>query len=105
VLLAGEDRGDGLHNQINTLDSVWAFDARFPGLAPKRLVAVGEDSIAVNTGDNEATGIYVGNGDSSTQKMLGTIENLDRARIFFTQQHGENNVFELVGDPSVMRHK
>src|SRR5262249_39021385 len=29
-LLAAEDRGDTLHDQLQTLDSVWAFDARNP---------------------------------------------------------------------------
>ena len=63
VLLA-EDRGDLLHDQLNTLDSVWAYKlnrehpernvvARFVALAQDRLAGVAGEE------DNEPTGIHV----------------------------------------------
>ena len=35
TILATEDRGDTLHTQLNTLDSVWAFDVRGNGTNPR----------------------------------------------------------------------
>src|SRR5581483_11647698 len=56
VLLATEDRGDTLHAQLNTLDSVWAFDVGFKSSAPARLLALGRDRISAMAGeDNEPT--------------------------------------------------
>src|SRR5262249_29283942 len=46
TLLATEDRGDGLHEQLDKLDSVWAFNVRGHNLDPRRLLALGEDSEA-----------------------------------------------------------
>jgi hypothetical protein len=35
-------------------------------------------------------------GDSTIQGLIGTkVFKKDRARLFFTQQHGENNLFEV----------
>jgi hypothetical protein len=107
-LLAAEDRGDGLHNQLNTLDSIWAFDVskpcklgkfRSPDTNPVRFVALGLDGTAVTKGDNEPTGIYVSNGSTSTKTMLGTRENLLAGRAFFTHQHGDNLLYEVSRKP------
>lgn len=54
-LLASEDRGDLLHDQLNKLDSIWAYDVKNPG-APARLVALGQDRMAADE-DNEPTGL------------------------------------------------
>jgi hypothetical protein len=97
-LLAAEDRGDTLHDQLNTLDSVWAFDVRGKNPHPLRFIALGRDPLSAPVGfeDNEPTGVYVSNGSTEVSELLGTEQSLDgRARGFFTQQHGENNVFEF----------
>ncbi len=114
TIIAAEDRGDGLHTQLNKLDSIWSFrlsddddhdrgnvrDARFVALG--RDPASEQDSILLGTpgfqneGDNEATGTHVSNGDTSIRGMLGTSHSLKGARTFFTQQHGLNRVFEVV---------
>lgn len=95
TLLAAEDRGDGLHGQLNTLDSIWAFttDGSEP---PLRLVALGRDKVAEVRGDNEPTGLHVSNGSTAIHGQPGTIGNLHGARAFFTRQHGENVVYEIV---------
>lgn len=111
VLLAAEDRGDNLHKQLNKLDSIWAFDVRNPGAPAIRLLALGRDpqsaidaayldaaivgSTFQNEGDNEPTGIHVSDGATSVQQMLGKPLNPNRTRVFFTQQHGMNQVFEI----------
>ncbi len=120
ILLAAEDRGDNLHTQLNKLDSVWAFrvgprrddggdddddrdqpfDARFIALG--RDPASEQDSILLGTpgfqndGDNEPTGLHVSNGDPSVHGLLGTERNLEKARWFVTQQHGMNQLFEII---------
>jgi len=100
VLLA-EDRGDSLHDQLNTLDSVWAY--RLNREHPERnvvarFVALGQDKLAGVAGeeDNEPTGIHMSEGDSTIGGLIGTREfRTDRARLFLTQQHGENNLYEM----------
>jgi hypothetical protein len=92
-LLAAEDRGDTLHTQLNTLDSVWAFDTR-NGKAI-RFIALGRDAVAVTHGDNEPTGVHVSNGSPRKGGLLGTEDSLEGARGFFTVQHGNNNTFEF----------
>jgi hypothetical protein len=106
TLLATEDRGDGLHTQLNKLDSVWAFSLN--GSRPKRFVALGRDRASEldttlagtpgfqNEGDNEPTGLHVSNGSTSVEGLLGTSANLEHARAFLTRQHGENEVWEIV---------
>jgi hypothetical protein len=95
-LLAAEDRGDTLHTQLNTLDSIWAFDVR-SHKKPLRFVALGRDASAItHAEDNEPTGVFVSNGSASRRHLLGTLENLGNARGFFTQQHGDNTVYEFV---------
>ncbi|HAM72676.1 MAG TPA: phosphatase [Verrucomicrobiales bacterium] len=96
ILLATEDRGDGLHAQLATLDSIWAFDFKKPSTPPVRLVGLGRDAAAAASEDNEPTGIQFTGGDASLEALLGTEESLDDARWFFTQQHGFNTVFEIL---------
>jgi hypothetical protein len=107
TLLATEDRGDTLHEQLNTLDSVWAFrvcgdeDRRRPW-GPRRLIALGRDSLATaavaagGDGDNEPTGLYVSDGDPSIRELLGRKLETSETRWFVTQQHGKNRVFEIL---------
>lgn len=101
TLLAAEDRGDGLHEQLDKLDSVWAFNVRGHDLNPRRLLALGEDSEAAaivaagGEGDNEPTGLHVSDGDPSVHGLIGHAVNEKRTRWFVTQQHGKNQVWEF----------
>jgi hypothetical protein len=95
-LLAAEDRGDTLHTQLNTLDSVWAFEVKANNKVPLRFIALGRDATSVAHGeDNEPTGVFVSNGNTDPKHLLGTPEHLSQARGFFTQQHGDNIVYEI----------
>ena len=98
VFLTAEDRGDTLHDQLNTLDSVWAYDLRKPNADPVRFIALGRDIVASVPGgeDNEPTGVLASDGDPSVTGLLGHIS-LDPniSRLFFTQQHGLNTVYEV----------
>jgi len=112
-----EDRGDGLHAQLNALDSGWLLDARKsyadPANQPKRILAQGRDPSATidsglqgtagfqNEGDNEITGIHVSDGDASVHGLLGAKRPRpfsDGWRVFYTQQHGDNVTWEIVRD-------
>jgi secreted PhoX family phosphatase len=99
TLLAGEDRGDTLHDQLNMLDSVWAYDVRKPKLQGVRFIALGQDSEAAPAGeeDNEPTGLLASDGDPTVNGLIGKPENPEDRRLFFTQQHGENQVWEIQG--------
>ena len=111
ILLAAEDRGDKLHTQLNRLDSIWAFNLARPGAAPVRFLALGRDDASTldahlldaatpgfqYDGDNEPTGLHCSDGDSRLAGLLGRGDPGD-ARLFFTQQHGENTVFEVTTD-------
>ncbi|MBI3868430.1 MAG: DUF839 domain-containing protein [Verrucomicrobia bacterium] len=99
VLLLTEDRGDGLHDQLNKLDSIWAIDvSKRPTSAPARLVALGRDRFAAGVEDNEPTGLHYSDGDSTIKGLLGARElRCNEAMLFFTQQHGENNVYRVIG--------
>jgi hypothetical protein len=100
LLLATEDRGDTLHDQLSVLDSVWAFTVSTKNVNAARLIALGRDPEAAPAGeeDNEPTGLYFSDGDVSLAGLLGT-KPLDpgTSRLFFTQQHGENVVWEILG--------
>ena len=61
-----------------------------------RFIALGRDATSIAHGeDNEPTGIYVSNGSSQKDGLLGTEDSLDEAREFFTQQHGDDNAYEF----------
>jgi hypothetical protein len=95
TLLAAEDRGDTLHTQLNTLDSVWAF-AVDGSSEPRRFVALGRDHISVSAGeDNEPTGLHVSTGSTAAADLPGTWNNLVSPRAFLTRQHGENVLWEI----------
>ncbi|MEA2294039.1 MAG: hypothetical protein QOE86_1678 [Solirubrobacteraceae bacterium] len=116
TLLAGEDRGDTLHAQLNALDSLWSFDLTQPldkiNETAQRLVAQGRDPEATddvakkeatppvpdqNDGDNEITGVHVSDGSMSVGGILGSVDpsKVAGTRIFITYQHGANATFEL----------
>jgi hypothetical protein len=101
TILVAEDRGDTLHDQLNRLDSIWAYklNKQHPDRnLVARFVALGLDSLAGVPGeeDNEPTGLHMSEGDSTIGGLIGTkVFKKDRARLFFTQQHGENNLFEV----------
>ena len=97
-MLVAEDRGDSLHDQLKTLHSVWAFDVRAKNPKPLRFIALGRDVSASGPGqeDNEPTGVFVSNGSTNKSELLGTDDALEeKARGFFTQQHGDNVVYEF----------
>ncbi len=101
TFLTTEDRGDSLHQQLNTLDSVWSFDLT-KGIAAinadgQRLLALGRDPEAEVKGNNEPTGIYVSDGATTDTGMLGATDPATESgvRIFVTQQHGTNTTFEI----------
>ena len=63
-----------------------------------RFLALGEDQVAGVPGeeDNEPTGLHMSEGDHTISGLIGTkVFKTDLARLFFTQQHGENNLFEI----------
>jgi Bacterial protein of unknown function (DUF839) len=100
VLLAAEDRGDTLHDQLNILDSVWAFDVTKKNVPTARLIALGRDldSSPAGAEDNEPTGLHFSDGNASIKGVIRAKRlNLDQSRLFFTQQHGENIVWEVLG--------
>jgi secreted PhoX family phosphatase len=98
TILVTEDRGDSLHEQLNQLDSIWAYklNRQHPDRnLVARFVALGLDRMATDE-DNEPTGLHMSEGDSTIHGLIGTREfRTDRARLFFTEQHGENNLFEV----------
>jgi len=111
-LLVVEDAGDTLHTQRNALDSGYMFnvneDYSVAANQPVRFLAEGRDASATldsatsglnANGDNEITGIHVSNGNPATWALLGAQEPTpfkDGWRIFWTQQHGDNNTWEIV---------
>jgi hypothetical protein len=98
TILVTEDRGDTLHDQLNKLDSIWAYklNQQHPERSiAARFVALGQDPLATDE-DNEPTGVHMSEGDSTIQGLIGTkVFKKNHARLFFTQQHGENNLFEV----------
>jgi hypothetical protein len=110
-----EDAGDGLHAQRAAFDSAYLFDARVDystGAQPVRFIAEGRDFPATldnmlgalgngfqNEGDNEITGIHMSDGDPSIGGILGAKDPKpfrDGWRLFWTQQHGNNNTWEVI---------
>jgi hypothetical protein len=100
VLLATEDRGDTLHDQLSVLDSVWAFDVSKKNVKDARLLALGRDPEAAPAGeeDNEPTGLHFSDGAASVAGLIGTQPlNPGISRLFVTEQHGENVIWEILG--------
>ena len=100
TMLVAEDRGDLLHGQLNKLDSVWAYDIG-ANLNARRFLALGEDPVAaaaaaVGDGDNEPTGLNISEGAADIFRLLGRPAAMTYSRWFLTQQHGQNNVYEIV---------
>lgn len=108
-----EDAGDTLHGQRNALDSgwIWNVETDYANSAnqPVRWLAEGRDSAATldadnagfgkNDGDNEITGVYVSDGNTGPQGILGArIPELGtpKWRWFYTQQHGDNKTYEVL---------
>ena len=116
-LISVEDAGDQLHTDRNALDSAYLFDVRTdysnPANQPVRILAQGRDPSATidahtaglgNDGDNEITGMHVSDGDPSVGGILGAKNPHPfdgKWRVFYTQQHGDNNTWEIIPDPSV----
>ena len=98
TILVTEDRGDGLHDQLNKLDSIWTYklNRQHPERSlAARFVALGLDRLATDE-DNEPTGLHMSEGDATIGGLIGSREfRTNRARLFFTQQHGENNLYEV----------
>jgi hypothetical protein len=111
-LLVVEDAGDTMHTQRNALDSGYAFDVTAdysnPANQPVRFLAEGRDASATldsataglsSNADNEITGIHVSDGDPSVFGLLGNkvpTPFRNGWRVFWTQQHGDNNTWEIV---------
>ena len=104
-----EDRGDTRHQQLNVLDSVSAFDVdrRQPLASAVRFIALGRDALADPEGeeDNEPTGLIVANGSTRREELVGTRKSLDDARGFFTMQHGQNSVSEILRKDVIVAKK
>jgi hypothetical protein len=110
-----EDAGDGLHKDRNAFDSAFLFDTRMnygdPTNQPVRILALGRDTSATidsglsgskdfqNEGDNEITGFHVSDGDPGVFGLLGAkipSPFHDGWRVFYTQQHGDNQTWEII---------
>jgi hypothetical protein len=125
-----EDAGDTLHRQrsddtrahvsgINAgFDSGFVFDVNTNyanGTKPIRWLAQGRDGLATidaansgfgkNDQDNEITGVHVSDGDTGTGGILGAKQpHLFHGgwRWFYTQQHGDNFLFEVIPADAVV---
>jgi len=109
-----EDAGDTLHTQRGALDTAYVLDVTHnytDGAQPVRFIAEGRDPSATidsalgaftgfqNEGDNEITGIHASNGDPTARGLLGAqVPHLfkDGWRLFWTQQHGDNETWEVL---------
>jgi len=125
-----EDAGDTLHQQRSDdtrahvagvdagLDSGWVFDVNTnystANAKPVRWLAQGRDAAATidagfggfgkNDQDNEITGVHVSDGDPSPQGILGAkLPHIFQGgwRWFWTQQHGDNVLYEVIPADSV----
>jgi hypothetical protein len=115
VITFVQDMGDGLHTQLNALDSGYTLDVTRdysdPANHPVRWLAEGRDASATldgsasptgfgkNDGDNELTGVYVSDGDPGVGGILGDeVPDLSDGqwRWFYTQQHGDNPTYEVL---------
>ncbi len=117
-----EDAGDTLHGQRNALDNAWLLnlneDYSSGSAQPVRILAQGRDSAATldtvisgfptgtffNEGDNEITGWHESDGDPTVRGLLGAKipkPFQEGWRLFYTQQHGDNNTFEILSKDTV----
>jgi hypothetical protein len=124
-----EDAGDTLHQQrsddtragvpgVNAgFDSGFVFDVNTDysnGAKPIRWLAQGRDASATidsgfggfgkNDSDNEITGVHVSNGDPGPDGILGSkAPHIFHGgwRWFWTQQHGDNFLFEVIPSDAV----
>jgi hypothetical protein len=115
--------GDGMHTQINAFDSAFLFDVRkdYSNAAdqPVRILALGRDPSATidsgllvtagfqNEGDNEITGIHVSDGDPTVGGLPGAKLPWPFHfgwRVSYTQQHGDNNTFEIIPSSQHQHH-
>lgn len=107
TFLTTEDRGDTLHNQAGVLDSIWSYDLTKSrgdiNADAQRMVALGRDYESENYQheNNEPTGVFVSDGDPTQAGLLGTEDPATQSgvRIFFTQQHGLNQTYEVKAPP------
>ncbi|HWI73891.1 MAG TPA: hypothetical protein VNT55_18160 [Baekduia sp.] len=107
TFLSTEDRGDTLHNQAGVLDSIWSFDLTKSkadiNADAQRLVALGRDPESLNNQheNNEPTGVFVSDGDATQVGLLGAKDPAAQSgvRIFFTEQHGLNQTYEVTAPP------
>jgi hypothetical protein len=90
-----------VHDQLNKLDSIWAYklNRQHPEKSSVvRFVALGLDSLA-GVLELSPSDMCRPVGSLSSSPINGLIGartfKRDRARLFFTQQHGENNLFEV----------
>jgi hypothetical protein len=125
-----EDAGDTLHQQrsddtrahiagINAgFDAGYVFDINqnyAAGAKPVRWLAQGRDALAAidsatggfgkNDGDNEITGVHVSDGDPGPGGILGAkLPHIFHGgwRWFWTQQHGDNFLFEVIPADAVV---
>jgi hypothetical protein len=127
-----EDAGDTLHQQrsddtrahvpgINAgFDAGWVFDVSTdysnPANKPIRWLAQGRDALAAidaanggfggkNDQDNEITGVHVSDGDPAPGGILGAkLPHIFHGgwRWFWTQQHGDNFLFEVIPADAVV---
>jgi hypothetical protein len=111
-LIVVEDAGDTMHTQRNALDSGYVFDVTLDysqaANQPLRFLAEGRDASATldsatsglsSNADNEITGIHVSDGDPGLWGLLGNKIPTPFAngwRVFWTQQHGDNNTWEVI---------
>jgi hypothetical protein len=108
-----EDAGSTLHNQRGAFDSAYLLDVKADyskSREPVRFLAEGRDEAATedalligtpgfhNDDDNEITGIHVSNGDPGVGGILGAQDPTpfkDGWRVFWSQQHGQNILWEI----------
>src|SRR5438046_8959769 len=86
------------YDQLNKLDSIWAYKLdknHTTRNTVARFVALGLDPLATDE-DNEPTGLHMSEGDATINGLIGTKAfKKDRARLIYTQQHGETDVAEV----------
>jgi len=72
---------------------------RKPGGDPIRFIALGRDATSkdIQKEDNEPTGVIFSDGAATIQSLIGKPVNPTLGRLFFTQQHGDNVLYEVIG--------